>query len=178
MEKLEKELKKLNILLSMNNFCCGFIVIDKEDEETISFLKNEISNDAMFVSNCNDVETLNKTLTNIIKNGEKIILYNLKSMYELFGVDDLNNDGIFNFYQKITESYRDKLWQNNRGQLFFILTYEEYEQFYSPKDVIERVTYFDKLVEKRYVRDNHFRTMLTITIDLTSGEKHKKKIKT
>ena len=32
--------------------------------------------------------------------------------------------------------------------------------------------------QKRYVRDNHFRMMLTITIDLTSGEKHKKKIKT
>ena len=35
----------------------------------------------------------------------------------------------------------------------------------------------DKVVEKRYPRDNHFRTMLTITIDLTKEVKHKKKIK-
>ena len=41
----------------------------------------------------------------------------------------------------------------------------------------EKINYLDKVVEKRYPRDNHFRTMLTITIDLTKEVKHKKKIK-
>ena len=44
----------------------------------------------------------------------------------------------------------------------------------------EEKSYLKRIIinqRKRYIRDNHFRTMLTITIDLTKEVKHKKKIK-
>lgn len=178
MTNIEQELKKLNISLSINAFFqCGFIIVDELNKETISFLKQEISNNATFISNCDDLKTLNEILKTRIKKGEKLILYNLEIMYNLFGTNDPNKDGIYNFYQRITECYRDYLWENNDGQIYFILTKKEYKQFFNPNDVVEKIDYLDKVVEKRYPRDNHFRTMLTITIDLTNKNKHKKKIK-
>ena len=58
--------------------------------------------------------------------------------------DKENHDGIYQFYQRFTEAYRDNLWLSQRGQIYFTLSKEEEEQFYNPgpmRDITSELWY-------------------------------------
>lgn len=140
------ELWKLNFILSNNDtFCCCFIVVDNYEE--IVKIKDRIDAKFTIVDNCKEISDLIIVKDRVMM-GEKIILTNLDSLYEICAKKDTYyQDGIYQFYQRFTEVYRDRLWLNRKGQLHFVLTEEQYEQFYT--------------------RGNHFKTMLTTTLDFT-----------
>lgn len=150
---MEDELKKLNFFISkIDNFVCCFIVVDSYQD--FNELKDKIDIKAIIVDDLKNNLDI-KIIKDRVISGEKIILTELEQIYEFFSHGDLErNDGIYQFYQKFTESYRDRLWLNNKGQLYFVLTNNQYDRFYNPG----------------LMRDNHFRTMITTTLDLTKNK--------
>lgn len=154
---MNKELEKLKLTTKLDCFFCGFILTDTE-EETKKVI-SELGDQVIQITDCDSVEKV-KALKDRIMKGEKIILSNLSSLYEVFAEGDKeNHDGIYQFYQNFTIAYRDKLWTSS-GQIYFVLSKEEEEQFYYPG----------------VMRDNHFRTMLMKTFDLTKQKTYRKEI--
>ena len=154
---MNKELEKLKLTTKLDCFFCGFILTDME-EETKKVI-SELGDQVIQITDCDSVEKV-KVLKDRIMKGEKIILSNLSSLYEVFAEGDKeNHDGIYQFYQNFTIAYRDKLWTSS-GQIYFVLSKEEEEQFYYPG----------------VMRDNHFRTMLMKTFDLTKQKTYRKEI--
>ena len=141
----------------MDCFFCGFILCDTEKE--LNNVLNELGDKIIQITDCDSVEKV-KTVKEKVMNGERIILSNLSPLYEIFAAGDKeNHDGIYQFYQKFTEAYRDRLW-TTKGQIYFVLSKEEEEQFYHPGTM----------------RDNHFRTMLMKTFDLTKQKTYRKEM--
>ena len=144
---MERELSKLKICLNLyETFFCAFIVLD--DTEKIIELKKSLEDKVNFIADCHTIQNLVE-VKNRVMAGEKIILYNLDELYNQFATYDTYYNGVFHFYQRFTESYRDKLWKNATGQLYFVLTNNQLEQYY----------------EKEYGRHNHFSTMCMATFD-------------
>lgn len=153
---MDSELRKLDFTLgNVSTFYCGVIV---GDNGIIDYLKENLNNEVSFVSDCYQVDDLRRIFHRVI-DGEKIIFSNLNKLYEIFADADLvYHDGINNFYQRFTESYRDRLWSNGKGQRYFVMNENEYNQLYNPKDE----------------GFNHFLTMKTSTFEFN---KQKIKIK-
>lgn len=153
---MDKDLKLLNFIIDRDDFFCGFIVID--DLSLINYLKENISSNAEFVESPNTINDI-ITIKEKVMNNSKIIVYDLENIYNLFSQgDDKYHDGIFQFYQKFTEAYRDSLWKTHKGQLYFILNSEELDRFYKPEGI----------------RHNHFSTMLMRTFYLEKEKIYKK----
>lgn len=156
-EKMNKELERLKTTTSLDCFFCGFILSDNEEELNIAI--NGLGNQVTQITDCDSVEKI-KTVKDRVMKGEKLILSNLSPLYKIFAAGDKeNHDGIYQFYQKFTEAYRDRLWTTT-GQIYFVLSKEEEEQFYHPGTM----------------RDNHFRTMLMKTFDLTKQKTYRKEM--
>ncbi len=155
MTKMNKELEQLKISINLDCFFCGFILSDTEEE--LNNVLNELGDKIIQITDCDSVEKV-KTVKEKVMNGERIILSNLSPLYEIFAAGDKeSHDGIYQFYQKFTEAYRDRLWTTT-GQIYFVLSKEEEEQFYHPGKM----------------RDNHFRTMLMKTFDFTKQKTYRK----
>ena len=153
---MNKELEFLEISTNLDFFFCGFIIADTEEELTNAL--SELGENVVHITDCDSVEKVME-VKNRVMNGEKIILSNLSPLYEVFSEGDKeNHDGIYQFYQRFTEVYRDNLWLSQRGQIYFTLSKEEEEQFYNPGPM----------------RDNHFRTMVMKTFDLTKQKTYRK----
>ena len=155
MIKMNKELAQLKISINLDCCFCEFILCDTEKE--LNNVLNELEDKIIHITNCDSVEKV-KAVKEKVMNGEKIILSNLSPLYEIFAAGDKeNHDGIYQFYQKFTEAYRDRLWTTT-GQIYFVLSKEEEEQFYHPGKM----------------RDNHFRTMLMKIFDITKQKTYRK----
>lgn len=150
MERLTKKLEKLKIALQHNSqFSCGLIIVDYYEQ--IHLLKEKLNDKVTFIDNCNNIKDI-EYIKNRVVNGEKIIVSSLEKIYHTFSIlDQEHNDGIYLFYQTFTNSYREQLLQNNQGQLYFILTKEQHDQFYTPS----------------LYRDIKFKTLLPLVFDLT-----------
>lgn len=153
---MDKDLKILNFIIDRDDFFCGFIVID--DLSLIKSLKDSISLNAEFIESPNSINDI-VNIKEKVKNNSKIIVYDLKNIYDIFSQGDKKyHDGIFQFYQKFTEAYRDDLWAQHKGQLYFVLTPNELEKFYKPDGI----------------RCNHFITMLMRTFYLEKEKIYRK----
>ena len=152
---MNKELEMLKLSTRLDCFFCGFILTDTE-EETEKVI-SKLGNSVVHITDCDTVEKL-RIIKDRIMNGEKIVISNLSPLYELFSEGDKeNHDGIYQFYQKFTEVYRDRIWTTH-GQIYFVLSKKEEEQFYNTGPM----------------RDNHFKTMLIKTFDFTKQKTYRK----
>lgn len=150
-----RELEMLKLTTKLDCFFCGFILSDNEQQ--LNNAINELGDKVIHITDCNNVEKV-KIVKDLVMSGEKIILSNLSPLYEVFAAGDKEiHDGIYQFYQNFTEAYRDRVWTAT-GQIYFVLSKEEEEQFYHPG----------------IMRDNHFRTMLMKTFDLTNQKLYRK----
>lgn len=150
-----RELEMLKLTTKLDCFFCGFILSDNEQQ--LNNAINELGDKVIHITDCNNVEKV-KIVKDMVMSGEKIILSNLSPLYEVFAAGDKEmHDGIYQFYQNFTEAYRDRMWTAT-GQIYFVLSKEEEEQFYHPGRM----------------RDNHFRTMLMKTFDLTNQKLYRK----
>lgn len=130
---MDIELKKLDFTLeNVSTFYCGIIISDNDN--IVGYLKENLNSKVSFVCDCYQVEDIRNIYHRVIS-GEKIILSNLDKIYDIYAEGDVvYHDGINNFYQRFTESYRDRLWNNRKGQIYFVMSEDEYNQLYNPKD--------------------------------------------
>lgn len=145
---MTKELKMLELTLSLDiGFFCGLILVN--DDFHLDYLKESLQGKASFFEECSSLSDV-ILLKDRIMEGEKVIVSNLDSLYQIFAVADELHNGVFLFYQRFTEAYRDRLWKNNQGQVHFVVNEE-----------------VRNLLDDDRNRYNHFHTMIQKTFDLS-----------